>query len=91
MQLGFSDKFQVAISGSALNGQKFIFAQLHFHWGSYNQVGSEHTVDGYRGPMEVHIVHYNAIYGSLEVAADKEDGLAVLGALFKVSHNKTTD
>ena len=84
VQLGFSDNFEAYIYGSATENRKFIFAQLHFHWGSYNGVGSEHMVDGYRGPMEVHIVHFNAEYGTIENAVTESDGLMVLGALFEV-------
>ena len=33
---------------------------------------------------ELHLVHYNVKYGSFGEAADKPDGLAVLGMLIKV-------
>ena len=35
---------------------------------------------------EVHFVHYNTRYGSLGEAADKEDGLAVLGYFIDVRY-----
>lgn len=67
------------------------FAQLHFHWGSTNSQGSEHTVDGWRYPMEVHLVHYNTRYGvSLGHALDnsnEEDLLAVLGVFFEIQRH----
>ena len=61
--------------------------------------GSEHTFNGngkfnrrasktnfyFLGYFsEVHFVHYNTRYGSLGEAADKEDGLAVLGYFIDV-------
>ena len=33
---------------------------------------------------ELHLVHYNTAYGSFGEAADKPDGLAVLGVFLKV-------
>ena len=33
---------------------------------------------------ELHLVHYNTKYGSFGEAADKSDGLAVLGVFLKV-------
>ena len=46
---------------------RFQFAGLHFHWGSESDetvTGSEHTVEGQAYPMELHLVHFNAEYGS---------------------------
>ena len=41
------------IRGGGLGESKFRFAQLHFHWGSTNDQGSEHTIDGKAAPMEM--------------------------------------
>ena len=60
------------------------FEQLHFHWGSDSKKGSEHTIDGQAFPLELHFVHKNTDYKSLEAATHKEDGLAVLSVLFKL-------
>ena len=35
--------------------------------------------------FQVHLVHYNTAYSDLDEAADKPDGLAVLGIMFRVS------
>ncbi|XP_076065689.1 carbonic anhydrase 2-like [Oratosquilla oratoria] len=64
---------------------EYIFAQFHFHWGGESSKGSEHTIDGVRYPMELHLVHYNAKYNSLGEAVEKPDGLAVLGVLYEIS------
>ena len=57
--------------------------QLHFHWGSDDTQGSEHTVHGKRFPMEMHQVHQSS---NLESATnpDVEDGLAVAAFLWEV-------
>lgn len=70
-------------------GQTFKAAQFHFHWGSDNNKGSEHTYNGKSYPAELHIVHYNTKYPSLTDAASKVDGLAVLGFFIAVGpiHN----
>jgi carbonic anhydrase len=48
------------ISGSNFNGT-YSLAQFHFHWGYSNNQGSEHTWDNMKFPLEVHLVHKNAM------------------------------
>ncbi|XP_049621937.1 carbonic anhydrase 14 [Suncus etruscus] len=66
--------------------QKYVAAQLHLHWGQKGTLrGSEHHVDGEATAAELHIVHYDAdSYSSLGEAANKPQGLAVLGILIEV-------
>ncbi|XP_034090105.1 carbonic anhydrase 15 isoform X2 [Gymnodraco acuticeps] len=58
--------------------------QLHFHWGGPASNGSEHTVDGRRYPMEMHIVNMKSIHPNLTAALDDPTGLAVLGFFIDV-------
>ncbi|KAG0729039.1 Carbonic anhydrase 7 [Chionoecetes opilio] len=74
------------VTGGGLKGE-YIFAQFHFHWGSDSSLGSEHTIDGVRYPMELHMVHYKGSYGTLGEAVKRRDGLAVLGVMIEVSSN----
>ncbi|XP_049547161.1 carbonic anhydrase 2 [Anopheles darlingi] len=60
-------------------GNKYIFEQLHFHWGTEDGSGCEHTLEGSTYSMEAHAVHYNAKHASFAEAVDKPDGLAVVG------------
>ncbi|XP_062340596.1 carbonic anhydrase 14 isoform X1 [Osmerus eperlanus] len=62
----------------------YLAAQLHFHWGTVEVPGSEHTVDNIHFPAEIHIVHYNSKYANLSEAVNKPDGLAVLGGYIGV-------
>lgn len=62
----------------------YVAAQLHFHWGTVEVPGSEHTIDNIHFPAEIHVVHYNSKYADLSEAASKPDGLAVLGAFIGV-------
>ncbi|XP_023720942.1 putative carbonic anhydrase 3 isoform X2 [Cryptotermes secundus] len=50
--------------------------QIHFHW------QSEHTFQGKRFPLEMHMVHYDRRFKKLEDAAKVNRGLAVLAVLF---------
>ncbi|KAK3090265.1 hypothetical protein FSP39_010505 [Pinctada imbricata] len=80
---------EVYVSGGNIGG-KYKTAQFHFHWGGNDMRGSEHTYNKQTFPMELHVVNYNyAKYSTLGEAADKPDGLAVLGYFFEVSdiHN----
>jgi len=62
------------------------FHSFHFHWGSHEQQGSEHTINGRALPMELHLVHFNKKYTDLAEAVTKEDGIAVIAILFQVSY-----
>ena len=43
-----SDADLPGIYNASLAGDKFKLLQFHFHWGSSNDRGSEHTIDGQR-------------------------------------------
>ncbi|XP_076333299.1 carbonic anhydrase 2-like isoform X2 [Tachypleus tridentatus] len=62
---------------------EYMFQQLHFHWGSEDSKGSEHTLNNKVYPMEMHLVHYNSNYEKDEVYKH-EDGLAVLAVFIEV-------
>nr|XP_023652167.1 carbonic anhydrase 14-like [Paramormyrops kingsleyae] len=62
----------------------FLAKQLHFHWGTPEIPGSEHTVDNTHFPAEIHVVHYNSKYGSIDQAVSQPDGLVVLGVLLGI-------
>ena len=62
--------------------------QLHFHWGKWNGRGSEHTINGERFPMEMHLVHQaSSLEWGVESATSPvniPDGLAVAAFLWEV-------
>jgi carbonic anhydrase len=65
-------------NGGDLPGE-YTLAQFHFHWGSSDHGGSEHTLEGMQFFSEVHLVHFKSEYETIGNSVDKSDGLAVLG------------
>lgn len=47
---------------------KYMFHNVHFHWGSVNRLGSEHTLDGRSYSGEIHITFYDRKWGTMENA-----------------------
>lgn len=74
-----------SVVGTATNGVKYEFSHFHFHWGKDDSRGAEHTYDGVRYPMEIHIVHYNSKYGSEVEAWKHPDGILVIAVFFQLN------
>ncbi|XP_058131275.1 carbonic anhydrase 14 isoform X1 [Dasypus novemcinctus] len=70
--------------------RKYVAAQLHLHWGQKGSPGgSEHQINGEAAVAELHIVHYDSdSYDNLSEAAQRPQGLAVLGVLIEVGETK---
>ncbi|KAM9425924.1 carbonic anhydrase 4-like [Pholidichthys leucotaenia] len=83
-------KSGVKISGGNLT-EEYDSLQFHLHWGNGTMVGgSEHTVDGVRYPMELHIVNSKAKFNrNTTLAVGESDGLAALG--FFIEEQESTD
>lgn len=65
----------------------YIVEQFHFHWGSRDGRGSEHSINGRFFPMEMHIVTYSSTYSSFLKAYKKPKGLAVLSFMFEIGQD----
>ncbi|XP_066025648.1 carbonic anhydrase-like [Pocillopora verrucosa] len=72
------------LSGGPVGDTVFQLEQFHFHFGCSSFQGSEHTVSGSSYPVEAHFVFYNTSYTDFARAADKADGLTVVGAFFEL-------
>lgn len=81
--LNYASGIEVQVFGGPLK-DVFVLKNFHLHW------PSEHTLDGRHFAAEIHLVHYNKKYGSLESAKRELDGLAVLGFFFEIDDNATT-
>lgn len=67
-----------SITGGPLGNDLYNFAQFHFHW------PCEHTCDSISPcALEIHFVHYNSKYGSVDNAVNQADGLAVFGLMYE--------
>uniref|UniRef100_A0ABI7XZ38 Carbonic anhydrase n=1 Tax=Felis catus TaxID=9685 RepID=A0ABI7XZ38_FELCA len=73
---------KAVLKGGPLTGT-YRLIQFHFHWGSSDGQGSEHTVDKKKYAAELHLVHWNTKYGDFGKAVQQPDGLAVLGIFLK--------
>uniref|UniRef100_A0A8I5TFR2 Carbonic anhydrase n=1 Tax=Pongo abelii TaxID=9601 RepID=A0A8I5TFR2_PONAB len=78
---------KAVLKGGPLDGT-YRLIQFHFHWGSLDGQGSEHTVDKKKYAAELHLVHWNTKYGDFGKAVQQPDGLAVLGIFLKVGSAK---
>ncbi|XP_049709796.1 carbonic anhydrase 1 [Elephas maximus indicus] len=87
----FADNDNRSVLKGGPLSESYRLSQFHFHWGSADNHGSEHTVDGEQFSGELHIVHWNSEkYSSFAEAASKADGLAIIGALLKVGQANPT-
>lgn len=57
----------------------YTLEQLHFHW------DAEHTVDGHRYPLEMHLVHYDERFDDVAAASQERNGVAVVATFFEVN------
>lgn len=81
------------LCGGPVSGA-FILDQLHFHWGSSPNNGSEHSLDGCKYAMEAHFVYYNSIYGCPQRALNEPEGILILAVLMEskpVYYNREFD
>jgi carbonic anhydrase len=81
-----SSETPLTVNGGPLGNPQYQLSNIHFHWGSVSSQGSEHTLEGKRYPMEVHMVHIKQEYGNLSNALEHEDGLAVLGFFMEIGN-----
>lgn len=76
-------KGTASMTGGPLGDGVYKLEQFHFHFGCKKDQGSEHTVNGDSYSGELHLVTYNTKYPDFSTAADKEDGLSVIGIFLK--------
>ncbi|XP_044732686.1 carbonic anhydrase 2-like isoform X2 [Chrysoperla carnea] len=74
------DEIKPYIFGGKLNGV-YELDSLHFHWGHSNNNGSEHRINQIHYPMEMHFVHRNQKYATLDESMSYPDGIAVVAVL----------
>ncbi|XP_046906735.1 carbonic anhydrase XVb isoform X2 [Hypomesus transpacificus] len=81
----------VQVSGGGLT-ETYDSLQFHLHWGNgSSSLGSEHTVDGKRFPMELHIVNVkSSLNKNTTLAVQDPAGLAALGFFIEAASGNGT-
>lgn len=78
------------ISGGGLPSN-YTLTQFHFHWGAINGHGSEHTLEEGAYPMELHLVHWDAVrHPNSSLASSETEGLAVLGIFVQIAETNNS-
>jgi len=72
------------LKGKHLPGT-YRLADVHAHWGTGPNDGSEHKINNNAYAAEIHMVHFNEAYGQVEAAKRHGDGVAVIGILLQES------
>ncbi|XP_055968606.1 carbonic anhydrase 1-like [Sorex fumeus] len=85
VQITFKDNDNLSVLKNGPVCDIYRLRELHFHWGSIDDCGSEHRVDGVNYSGELHIVHWNSEkYSSFTEASLQADGLVILSVFMKV-------
>ncbi|CAJ0937963.1 unnamed protein product, partial [Ranitomeya imitator] len=58
--------------------------QLQLHWGSSDDQGSEHVIDGLKYAGELQFVHWNSKYDNVTEAKKNPDGVAIIADIVPV-------
>ncbi|CAH0559139.1 unnamed protein product [Brassicogethes aeneus] len=78
VRLHISSQERPEVKGGSLPNI-YVLDHLHFHW------KSEHTLDDYRFPLELHLVHHAKQFDSLASAVTTPQGVAVFSVMFDYS------
>lgn len=84
LKLYTASKSSQAVLGGGPLTVDYEFVEMHFHWGdAVKDMGSEHSIDGQKYPLELHMVHRNVHDETVSEALEHENGLTVLGFKFQ--------
>uniref|UniRef100_A0A8D1SUN6 Carbonic anhydrase 4 n=1 Tax=Sus scrofa TaxID=9823 RepID=A0A8D1SUN6_PIG len=81
---------KATISGGGL-AARYRAKQLHLHWSNVLDMGSEHSFDGERFAMEMHIVHEKESGTSKNKNQDHKDDIAVLAFMVEAGCKKNNN
>ncbi|XP_058462939.1 carbonic anhydrase 1-like [Malaya genurostris] len=79
----YADGEHPVLKGGSLDG-RYVFAQIHFHWGNTAAEGSFHTIDGVPLPLEMHVIHFNDRYETMDEALKQVGGVLCLVYFFNL-------
>uniref|UniRef100_A0A914C0A8 Carbonic anhydrase n=1 Tax=Acrobeloides nanus TaxID=290746 RepID=A0A914C0A8_9BILA len=87
LSIKYPDNNSHDVSISFLPDEQFHLEQVNFHWGTEPMNGSEHTVAacGYAG--EIHFIHRNLKYPTLDLASKQPNGIVAFAVFLNESHD----
>lgn len=83
----YADDGSENLSLSFLSGEQYHLEYITFHWGTEPMNGSEHTVGGVGYGGEIHFVHRNLKYPSMEAALKQQNGVVAIGMFLNETHD----
>ncbi|KAI6181386.1 Carbonic anhydrase 1 [Aphelenchoides besseyi] len=78
---GNSDDF-----GVSFIPEQFHLDTVNFHWGNEVMNGSEHVISGVGYSGEIHFIHRNLKYATLDAALKQSDGVVAVSVFLNESH-----
>lgn len=78
---GCSDDF----GASFLGEEQYHLDTVNFHWGNEPMNGSEHNIGGIGYAAEIHFIHRNLKYATLDGALKQPDGVVAIAVFLNVS------
>lgn len=80
----YDDNSLPKVTGGPLGNETYLFASFHYHTPCEHQF----VLNSKSCALEIHMVHFNEKYGTLENSTSKEDGLAVVGILYLATYTE---
>ncbi|XP_044735787.1 carbonic anhydrase-related protein 10 [Chrysoperla carnea] len=86
-----SSKQHVNISGGPL-AYRYQFEEIYIHYGTENNHGSEHQIQGYRFPGEIQIYGFNKeLYHNMSEAQHKSQGIVGIALMVQIGEKPNSE
>ncbi|XP_035709019.1 carbonic anhydrase-related protein 10 [Folsomia candida] len=83
-QSNSSPRVLVNITGGPLS-YRYQFHEIHIHYGMRDEIGSEHTIQGYSFPAELQMYGFNAqLYSNFSEAVSRSQGIVAISVLLQL-------
>lgn len=85
LQLYLGQGLSGTFSASFFGDDCYFLELILIHWGTEPMNGSEHTVGGVGYAGEIHFIHRNSRYSTVEQALKEPNGIVAVAVLLNVS------